>query len=288
MRAQERIWSSVFLICLSIPWCGDRSATHRIANEAKSTPPTNVAISLDLIPMTDPVAAFITVTPDNKATLVHYSRNLLAVRDVLEGNLSASQATLLSERKQNPEFTKALRTKSFGAGLTRGDQFHLWIAENANVEECFGFVDDAPAIVRSLIADLLSMGKQLKPAVPADAYLRSEPISPTRYEALRRSAKLPFTSTGEFPINLQSMILRATNSPRQFFPLTTNQYQALLTYIAPGHEFLLSDKGSGHQLTLFRIRNFTKGEPHESLNTPRKTSNSFHPTHYLPRPTDRG
>ena len=258
MWMQERVWSSVVLICLASPWCGNRSATtnQNHINDGTTAEPTRSKISLEFISMTDPVSVFVTLTPDNKAKMVSYSRSLLVVKSVLEGYLPPKISSRVFAKTSDPEFAKALRIRSFGTdGLKRGDQFHLRVATARAEEECFGFVQDSPAIIRSLVEDLLSVGAKLEPTALADAYLKSEPIPKTRYASLQRSPKLRFVTTREFPADIQNILSTAVNSPRDFFALTRAQYLMLLARVSHGHELFLSDQSSGHQFTLFQAPN---------------------------------
>ncbi|HEV2912326.1 MAG TPA: hypothetical protein VGX92_03320 [Pyrinomonadaceae bacterium] len=218
--------------------------------------PRATEINLDFTPMTEPVSIFVLLGEDNQARVVRYGRYQLNVAAIYQGNLPGAQVAQLLGRIGEPALMEAFRRRNFGGnGLTSGDQFHLSFKSKEGVAgECFGFVDEAPAVVRSLIEELLALQKQSEEAALSDAYLRSEPIAGERFQALQRSGKLRFASLNEFSPDIQPILASAVARPRDFLSLTQTQYERLLPQASHGHEFFMTINGSGYQFTLFKAR----------------------------------
>lgn len=249
-----------FLLFVGTGWCGgvDRPAINQSGSgESESTvkQATPTTISLDFTPMTDPISTFVTITPDNQSKVVRYSRSLLVVKNLGEGVLSRQDASTLLDKARALVTANTICTRSFGTpGLARGDQFHLTLNVDQKQKECAGFVEDAPPAIRSLVEDVLSTSQKLTPVALADAYVRSEPISQNRYEALRKSPTLRFVNLEEFPNDAQQILSNTINHPRDFIVLSMEQRKHLLDRITNGQELFITHKNSGHQLTLFRAQ----------------------------------
>lgn len=247
-----KICSALLIICFNTAHCGGLPADGKMTARKLDIPPRVTEINLDFTPMTDPISAFV-LLGDNKAKVVYYARHQLNVVAMYQGSLPLARVSHLLARMDEPAFVEALGRQNFGGtGISRGDQFYLLFRSQGSVAgECFGFVDDAPAIVRSLIKDLLAEQKQLKESALSDAYMRSEPIAPRRVEALQRSRKVRFASIQEFSPDIQPILTLAAVSPRDFLALSRTQYAQLLPKASQGHEFFMTLNGSGYQLTLF-------------------------------------
>ena len=259
-----KVFSALVIICFNTVHCGGRLHTDGNLTAGKleiAAPVTE--ITLDFTPMTDPISTFVLVSENNQAKVVRHARNQLEVVAIHQGDVSPAQVSRLFARSAAPDLAEAMQRKNFGGnGLSRGDQFQLSFKSQESVAgECFGFIDDAPAGVRDLIKELLALQKQLKETSLAAAYLRSEPIAADRFAALRRSGKIRFTSTAEFPTDLQTILSRAVVRSRDFLALSRTQHEQLLPQASHGHEFFITANGSGYQLTLFKARDKT-AHPH--------------------------
>lgn len=247
-----QVWLT-FLLLVSTGWCGsdNRAPINSHAGEESAVKQAAPAtISLDFTPMTDPTSTFVSINPDTKAKVVRFSRSLMVVKSLAEGTLSRQQASSLFDKAR--DLTCA---QSFGTpGLTRGDQFNLTVNIEQKQTECVGFVEDAPPTIRSLVEDVLSTSKSLSSVALADAYLRSEPISSNRYEALRKSPSLRFVNLEDFSNDAQQVLSTAINHPRDFIVLTVETRKNLSDRIAKGQELFITHKSSGHQLTIFRAQ----------------------------------
>lgn len=249
-----QVWS-ILLVIFFTGWCGGGDhggANQRLAGDSTRQEATPAKISLDFTPMTDPVSTFVSIKPDNQADVVRYSRSLLIIKSASRGVLSPQDVSKLTDKTRALVSENAICTNSFGSpGLTRGDQFHLTLNVDQKKKECFGFIEDAPPAIRSLVEDVLSTSQKLTPGPLADAYLRSEPISQNRYEALLKSTRLRFVNLEEFPNDVQQILSTVINHPRDFIALSTEQRKHLLDRITSGHELFVTHKSSGHQLTIF-------------------------------------
>lgn len=219
-------------------------------------PPSRPSISLDFTPMREPVSTYVLVGFDNSIRAVRYARYELRVVALREGHLPDSEGTRLRERYREQGVREALRRRSFsGAGLSGGDQFNLSFAfASGAAEGCFGFVEDAPDAVRRLIGDLLSLAKSPPAATLAAAYVRSEPIEAARLKALRRDESVRFTALRDFPPDVLSAVACAVSRPRDFCPLNQAQFEQLRAKATGGHEYLILENASGHQLNLLHAQ----------------------------------
>lgn len=255
-----RICSALLILCLGSTHCSYQALTDgKMTNGKPEVLLRATGITLDVTPMTKPLSVFVFVGQDNQAKVAHYSRNQLNVVAIYQGNLSKSHVSRLLARAGEPALAEALRCKNFdGTDLSRGDQFYLSIkSQERTTGECFGFVEDAPAVVRDLINDLLALKTQLKEIVLSDAYVRSEPIDRERFAALQRRGQFRFDAIQEFPSDIQPILTGAVTHPRDFFPISRTQYEQLLPQASHGHEFFMVVNGSGYQLTLFKARDAT-------------------------------
>ena len=256
MRMPGQVWLTFLLLVTG--WCGgdNRSAINsHVAGESAVKQAASATMTLDFTPMTDPTSTFVSINPDNKAKVVRYSRSLLVVKSLAEGTLAPPDASKLVDKARALTLTTAICTNSFGTpGLTRGDQFNLTVHVEQKERECVGFVEDAPPAIRSLVDDLLKTSQRLNSLAPADAYLRSEPISPNRYEALRKSPSLKFDNFDDFSNDAQQVLSMAINHPRDFIVLNTEMRKNLSDRITKGQELFITHKSSGHQLTIFRAQ----------------------------------
>lgn len=255
MRMQGQVWSTLLLIVFT-GWCGGvdhPTVNKRDVGENTVKQATPGTISLDFTPMTDPTSTFVSIQPDNQAKVVRYSRSLLVIKGLGNGTLSRQDASSLLDKAR--ALVNESCSKSFGTpGLARGDQFHLTLNLDQTQKECLGFLEDAPPTIRSLVENVLSVSQKLGSVALADAYLRSERISPNRYDALRKSPALKFVDLETFPNQTQQILSAAINQPRDFIALSMEQRKTLLDRIPNGQEFFVTQKNSGHQLTLFRAQ----------------------------------
>ena len=254
MKMPGQLWLTLLVIVFT-GWCGgvDHTVNKRDVGESPVNQATPGMISLDFTPMTDPISTFVSIRPDNQAKMVRYSRSLLVIKGSGEGILSRQDAAALLDKAR--ALANDICSKNFGTpGLTRGDQFHLTINVDQKQLACVGFIEDAPPTIRSLVEDVLSISRKLPPSTLADGYLRSEPISSNRYDALRKSPTLRFVNLETFPNDTQQILVTAINQPRAFIAISTEQRKNLLERIANGQELFLTHKNSGHQLTLFRAQ----------------------------------
>lgn len=251
MRIPVRVWPT-FLLLFFAAWCGrEHAATNQSVVVVTSVNQlTTEKISLDFTPMKDPVSTYMTVNND-QAKVVRYSRSLLVVKSVAEGLLPRQDMSKLNDKTRAPAFANAVCSESFGApGLARGDQFHLTINVEQKQKVCFGFIEDAPAAIRAVVEDLLSANPKLNPIELADAYLRSEAISPSRYAALRTSDRVQFLKLEELPKDVQQILSEAISKPRDFVVLTAEQRKNLQAR-NENKDFFITYRNSVHQLTLF-------------------------------------
>jgi hypothetical protein len=213
----------------------------------------NIEIRLDYRPFTDPDSTFVLLQGNGQLQVVRYSTYRLVVLSASRSTLSEPKMVELLAKTQESAFKNALRQKSFaGAGLSQGDQFQLSLTgQGAVAGDIFGFIDDAPEVVRGLVSGLLTSSKQSDKLPLAEAYVRGRPIEKDRYDKLRREGKLRFISITDLPSDLQPIVSRAAGRPGDFHPLSRTQYNQLLALASHGHDFFVVENNLGHQLTLY-------------------------------------
>lgn len=230
-----------------------------------------VSLKLDVSPMTSPFSTLILLNQDGNASAVRYSRSQPAVVSIREGKTPRDIQTRLKQQIHEADFANACRGLNFGAGgLSRGDQFQLLVKSEEGAERyCLGFIDDAPLSVRQVITDLVGLPQRLSPVTLADAYVRSEVVTVERQAAIRRAGQMRFVSLASVARDLQPLLSDSVSRPREFIPLSRQQYEAIRTLIAPTYDFILTTDGSGSQLTLFPAQPApsSKGDYDETLNS---------------------
>jgi hypothetical protein len=76
MEMPGRVWSTL-LVSFFIGWCGgERAAINQsVVSESATQQAQAVKVSLDFIPMTDPVSTFVSIKPDeHRRTLEGFAR----------------------------------------------------------------------------------------------------------------------------------------------------------------------------------------------------------------------
>jgi hypothetical protein len=234
-------------LCLLASLCCRQPATQA---ETKNVAASGALIRLDAIPMMDPVATFVSLQ-GARAEAFRYSRPRLAVVQARLGTAQGPRLRRISRLLQSPGLHAALRRRSFsGEGLSSGDQFHLAVVPQG---ECFGFTEEAPAEVQSLIRELLQLAPGLGETPLAAAYVRSEPIDPQRAEGLRR--RLDFRPLEEAPSDLRPPLTRAVGSPRSFISLEPSQLAWFLKWGQQNRQIYASTGRNNYELTLYTGEN---------------------------------
>lgn len=222
---------------------------------AESQPGATTEVRVELNPMLDPISMSIRLDGDGNITVVRYARYLLQVVALYRGRLNNAELQRLLAGTTDPAVRAALRGQKFGAGgLAQGDQFYLSVNSAGSRGECAGFIADAPAPVRNLVEGLTTRWPQLTEAAAAPAYMRSTPVEPERYEALRRAGTTRFIASSELPPDIQPSATQAVSNPRAFMALSRAQSEQLRQRISPNHECFLVAHGSAYQLTLFHTQ----------------------------------
>lgn len=211
-------------------------------------------IRLDFTPMHDPTSTVVLLRGDGEARALRYARYRLVVVAAYEGSLPTIEAEQLLATTRKPLFGQALKRESFmGKGLTQGDQFHLWLNRDGSAAgQVYGFVSEAPLIVRKLAEDLEKLPERFDKIALADAYVKSVPIAEKRLQRLRDTGKTQFAPLNEFSADIQPVLERAIDNAGDFIALSQAHYDRLFAQNSRGHEFYVLRDGTGYQLTLFK------------------------------------
>lgn len=230
----------------------DRTAREPVAEEGEKPTSGDGRLRLDLVPMTDPESVFVLLTSDGSSHAVRYARHRLTVLSARLGNLTRTEVESVFRRLEEPGVRRAFRRGSFsGSGLSRGDQFTLWLDRHGKSMKCFGFLDDAPAEVSMLVDEVLELTGRIEPSVPAEAYLRSEPLDAERFRRLKSSGRVEFKSLPDAPRALQAILRQAIAGPLEFHATRRSVLDRLASWCGGRRECFVSQAGSGHQLVLY-------------------------------------
>lgn len=201
-----------------------------------------------------PTATFAAVSAGGEARWLRYNPAQLRVTAAGEGKVAAETARRLLERTADPAFQEALRRRNYaGEGLATGNQFRVRLRRGEGPgEEAFGFLQDAPPALRSVVAEALALAVRAAARPPADAYMRSRPVESERFRTTLREGKLRYFPLASFPDDLRRLLAGALQRPDDFVPLTGAQFRRLSERTSHGQDLFLAQEERGYQLTLFR------------------------------------
>jgi hypothetical protein len=246
---RPKYWLALMCACFIATACHNGAASKASgAGDEKAEPDREIQLSFSALE--DPASEFVVLRDDGEARVVRYDRYRLIVLAIRKGFLPKTDAAGFFAKVATPVFREAMRQKRFGGeGTAEGDLFALSLKPAGG--NTGGIADAAPVAVRSLIRDLLSLTRRLSASPLAEAYLRSSPIEPERYEAIRKDGRLRFFEVNELPDDVRPAVSGAANRPDDFQPLSRAEYDRLLKLASHGSDFFIRHKDAGHQLTLF-------------------------------------
>ena len=228
----------------------------------KSEEPSSIKIRLDYRPFQNLISKYITLRDDGKLRAIYYRPYERTVVHGSEMDLTESEVGILSIAASNPVFKEAMQYKNFaGDGITRGNQFFLFLETPIGTSgECYGFIDNAPSEIQSFVELLLTKIRNLPKFSIAAAYARSERISNKRFEKLKKRGKVRFRTIDDFPSEIQNILKIAINYPRDFTPMSQENFKQILDIVSNSHDLFLISSDSGHQLTFFKTKNTASSE----------------------------
>jgi hypothetical protein len=220
--------------------------------------PPDVEIRFEFYPTTaydDSVApTFMVVGQDGHAQALRFqlrdqSRNIASYEGVLPRPEVQRLFARVSAAIRLPKYRQDYDPKL----IYESDSFYLALKQQASrVEEISGGLETRPDEVRSLITDIREVWKQLQEVQPAYAYLSSRPIDKDRLRLLKRK-KDYLTPITSLPVSLQLLLIPAVRQPRNFYPLTQEQYDQL-----KARKLSVVYKGLGYELILIPSSKETK------------------------------
>jgi hypothetical protein len=225
----------------------------------KPSKPTGAEIRLEFYP-TGPyddsvVPIFMVIGQDGRAHALRYglrdpTKNVAAY----EGVLPEAEVQRLFARV-NGAFRLPKHRKDYDRRLVyESDGFYLAVSShNAKVKEMFGAVETRPEEVRALVTEMSDLWKRLSEVPPAYAYLTSRSVEKDRLRRLKREGPSRLTSIESLPAFLQSLLISVVTQPRNFYPLTQEQYNQIQTYKRP-----MTYRGAGYELTIILAAKETK------------------------------
>ncbi len=215
----------------------------------QETAVTAFSFQLEVHPFTDSISSWISLARDGELESVRYNRQLLTVSEARKGRLTDAQRKELRTIVSSPEFQQAAQHGNFGGdGLSRGDQFRLILQTEPNAQhQIFGFLPDAPPVVRRFVQRTIELGKQGEQAPLAPAHIRSEPIDTKEADTLRRNG-VRFLQVEDFAGGVRAVLLSAMRTPG-FVGLNAREQELIL---ARGEQFLVLRGDAAWRMTLFK------------------------------------
>ena len=247
--SSPRRWMSGGLMCLvAVFACAGEAGTGGDAGRLPE-------VRLDLRPFQEPVSTYIIFGTDGAVRSVQYSPSRFFVMASAEGDLPLSARERAAARLASPELWQAMKRRQPPAGLQPGDLYRLRLSwPGGGAVESGGFLADAPPAVQSAVDEIRRLaGAHTRPAAPAAAYLRSEPIEPRRLDRIRERGMVRLLAMSEIPPDLRPPLAQAARQPFDFIPIQRGTYDRLLPFTSHGHELFVLDDGEGHQVALFEL-----------------------------------
>ena len=171
--------------------------------------------------------SFALVAAGGRIEFWEYDRELLLVLNAnARPQATASELELLAQARQ-PGMREAWQRAYWGAeGIAQGDQFYLELTgTQAGAHATRGMLADAPALVRALIGDLETMGRQLPASPRPAAYLRGTPVEAQRERYLEERGR-KFSRIQDAPAVLRPALEASARRPGAFIPLSDAQAAA--------------------------------------------------------------
>lgn len=210
------------------------------------------SLRLDYRPMREPEAVYLTLQPDGAAEYLRYSPQTLRIVSRRTGSLPArSIAPYFTRAEAHPVRQALTRGNYTGNGLLQGDQFYLGIRTPGAQGQVFGFVQETPVEVQTLVRDLLKLEGSLRPAAPAPAYVRIETVAAARLDSVRKAGKLKLAPFSELPAPLRTSLEGKLDLANHLAPTSKAAHSALLKLAAGSHELIVLQGAKGYQLTAF-------------------------------------
>ena len=232
-------------LVLSIIGCGI-SSNPRPASSSETA-----NLQLEVTPQTDPVAISITLQGENISS-IRFSPSRLIVVGSRKGKLEDSRIQQIREKLSSSEFEAAIRVRKYtGEGLSSGDQVRLSLIRAGDSRGVFGFLDNMPSVLKSVVSLLLAAEANSVSSQAAADYLRAEPVDDSRFAHLRGETKFRPVQASDFSGRPQTQFGEARRQPFTFQPLTKEDYRQWLERTGNARQAFVLDGGKLTEITLY-------------------------------------
>ena len=211
----------------------------------------NLEVRLEFVPFT-PRPEFrdslsMTLRGDGRVRVIQHRREMF-VDAVYEGTLPEADSIGLVARAKQARSEWNLSGKSVSEG--RDDSIFMLVvipAGSSDEKSVFGgSVGAASEKTRALIEDLLRLSKRLNKVPPAEAYVRSVPLFEEELKRIQQNEQRRLLTVTEIPADLQPVLIKSLDNPRDFVPITRSQHDRLNAY----KQFVVTNNGFSYRLVL--------------------------------------
>jgi len=208
----------------------------------------DLEIRLDFIPFRPrrefPDSLSLILRGDGKVRVVLHRREMF-VDAVYEGALPEADTMRLIAR------ARQARSEWTLPKLQAGDDalFRMAVVSVGSSDEKSVFggnLADASERTRSFIEELLTLWNWLEKVPRAEAYVRCIPFLEEELKRIERNEQRSFLPVEKVPVELQPILIKSLNQPRDFIPLTRTQHDQLLDY----RQFIITNNGFSYRLAL--------------------------------------
>jgi hypothetical protein len=241
------LWYGLVLVVLS---AAAYSIYHR-KSEMGQTGDRDLEVRLDFIPFRprpdfrDSLALIL--RGDGRVRVIHHRRQMF-VDAAYEGTLPEADAMRFVSRARAARDEWKLPNMRL-LGRSDDELFSMVVlpSGSANEESIFGGnVGAASESTRRLIEDLLELWKRLDKSPPAEAYLRSLALPEPELKRIQQNEQRRVLPVEKVPPDLQPVLLKSLNQPRDFVPVSRQHHDQLLDY----RQFIITNKGFSYRLNL--------------------------------------
>ena len=196
------------------------------------------SLRLNIDPMQSGVSLSLILRASGDLQFFQYNRYQLTMQS--ERSARMPELAQLFERSRAPRIQSAFERKFWGQpGLTQGDQFELELGGgSATAEFTGGFLEDAPAVLKTYLHELADFGLRAAARPLAPAYLRCSKVDAERRTYLEKRGQ-QFQRIAALPTLIREPFEKACARPGEFVPLTQQQGLTLSSVRSAEWEFVL-------------------------------------------------
>jgi hypothetical protein len=198
-------------------------------------------IAADLIPFHEPIARFVEIEERGHVRVLLYERSLGRIEQARARTLSAARTDELRRAADDRMLLAAMRPGGYGGDRpTQGDRFQLWLGHG--MRTAFGYVDDAPLVLREFVSRVSVIAADTETAEPAPGYVRCEPIPGERWQRIRERGTGTLADLDGLGPPTRQGLGCAAQAPGDFVAVTRDESRVLRSRFA-AHQFFVEQDG---------------------------------------------